>query len=548
MPALAPVDQRFVSLAMNSGWVTNEQVRACVDKQRRLKHEGTLLSMQELMVQDGLLSASQGQALQKCIKIERDERIAAERLVEAPDPEDDDEEHTEAAAGQKDETAAVAVEEAPASESEPDDSTAASVPENGKAAYLSNDDVSSDGEGPAPSESTATEADTEFVSTDTASVETPPSPSDLEMPAMGKVDEAAATLVDPGSPRAQAAPRIQQMPKRIGGYRIDAEVGAGRSGTVYRAYQESMDRVVALKVLSSGVRDQNFVEQFLSEARAAGRLNHPNLIRVHDVGEQDGFHYYSMEWVEGSTFDRLLEQAPLDLLRVVTIMLQVAQALDYGHRHDLLHGAVRPTNIIVNAEDRDVTKLAELGLSQPVAQRYHTAQTARYAAPELTPETIDIRTDLYRVGAIFYHAATGGPVFDGEVAEDILRHHAITPPADPRRRNAMIPERLANVLLRLLKKDPAERYQSPGELVPELRELHEELLRNPPAPPRSRRRGRRKKKVLRKGRMRAGKRLAQKKAGARAGGRRVRRRRKLVSSSGKRVLTRKRRARRRRRS
>ncbi len=187
-------------------------------------------------------------------------------------------------------------------------------------------------------------------------------------------------------------------PEQISGYRILEKIGAGSMGTVYRARQESMDRLVALKVLPAAMtRNRRFVEQFLSEARAAGRLNHPNVIRVHDVGREDDVYFYSMEFVEGKSLDALIaSEGALPVNRALQIMMQTAQALDYGHKQEIVHREVRPEAIMVGAEDQ--TKLADLGLTCIGTDRMSVNrclnQVVQFAEKEREAELIDVQMEF----------------------------------------------------------------------------------------------------------------------------------------------------------
>ena len=276
----------------------------------------------------------------------------------------------------------------------------------------------------------------------------------------------------------QPPPKATPSTSGIAGYRIIEEIGDGRTGKVYKASQESMDRIVALKVLPPDVTDPAKVEHFLSEARAAGQFNHPNVIRVHDVGENNGQYYYSMEFVQGDRISDYVEKnGPLEPLHAVRLMIQVAQALEYGHRSHTVHGEVRPESIVMTGENRDQAKLEDLGLTTVDSSRFLMGNNASFVSPEhVSDAPIDTRSDLYSLGATFYYALTGELLFDGASAKEVLQHHISTEPEHILDQNGDVPEELGDVIMTLLEKAPEDRYQTPTELLTILNELQDDLI------------------------------------------------------------------------
>jgi serine/threonine protein kinase len=259
----------------------------------------------------------------------------------------------------------------------------------------------------------------------------------------------------------------------IKGYKILQVVGEGSMGTVYRAHQISMDRIVALKVLTQ-TKNQAFVEQFLTEARNAGRLNHPNLIRVHEVGRSGTLYYYSMEYVDGLTLGELMDEfegGRLDPKRAVNIFLQIAAALDHGYRMNIIHREIRPKSIMITEGDQ--AKLDGLGLTKDETTRFLMGENAHYVAPEQAKgQQPDTRSDMYCLGCCLFHALTGEPPFTGGGPKEILGRRIIVEPPDPRQVNPAIPDELAVICMKMMARDNKARYQTPAELVDALKKVN----------------------------------------------------------------------------
>jgi serine/threonine protein kinase len=260
----------------------------------------------------------------------------------------------------------------------------------------------------------------------------------------------------------------------IKGYKILDVIGQGSMGRVFRAHQVSMDRIVALKVLSAlQTQDQVFVQQFLTEARSAGRLNHPNLIRVHEVGKSGEFYYYSMEYVEGSTLNEIMDEfegGRLDFKRAVNLFSQIAAALDHGFRLGITHRAIRPQSIMITEGDQ--AKLEGLGLTKEEHTKFLQGENAHYVAPEqIQGAASDTRTDIYSLGCCFFHALTGDAPFDGENPKEVLNARLLSEPPNPKAVNTRLPDDLCAVVRKMMARDPAHRYQTPAELLDSLRRL-----------------------------------------------------------------------------
>ena len=259
----------------------------------------------------------------------------------------------------------------------------------------------------------------------------------------------------------------------VGGYRIEERLGRGAMGTVYKATQLSLGRTVALKVLSQDlVKDEKFCEMFVKEARAAGGLNHPNIIQVYDVGDEDGNYFFSMEYAaKGSVLEELQAVRQFPLPRAVKIIRDACSALDYAERKGLVHRDIKPDNLMV-MEDSTV-KLGDLGLAMSTvelqAEQDGVFGTPHYIAPEQAMgKPIDHRADIYALGATLYRMLSGKTMFTGSTVKEILKkqvreqHPPITDWVPD------CPEGIKRIIDRMLIKNPAERYQHASEISSDL--------------------------------------------------------------------------------
>lgn len=250
-------------------------------------------------------------------------------------------------------------------------------------------------------------------------------------------------------------------------YRLDAEIGSGGMGLVFRATDLELQREVAVKVLLATLADDTARQRLQREARAAAALNHPHIVAVHDVGEDRGRPFFVMELVPGPT---LGQARPSDLDEIVVVAKQICAALEHAHTTGIVHRDLKPDNVLFAAAgDCDTIKLADLGLAVPARDVRLTAEgaivgTASYMAPEQAlGQTVDGRADLYALGVILYELCAGRTPFTGDDPLAIISQHVHAAPVPPRIRNAQITPALEAVILRLLAKEPGRRYGSASE-------------------------------------------------------------------------------------
>jgi serine/threonine protein kinase len=271
----------------------------------------------------------------------------------------------------------------------------------------------------------------------------------------------------------------------LGHFRIEATIGAGGMGAVFRAMDERLDRIVALKVLSPSLsRDSASIQRFLNEARAAARLDHDNIARVFYIGEDRGLNFIAHEFVTGRTIrDIIRDHGPLDPREAVNYALQLASALRHTSAAGVVHRDIKPSNIIITPRGR--AKLVDLGLAKKVASESFgdltiagtTLGTFDYISPEQAkdPRNVDVRSDIYSLGCTLYHMLAGeAPYPEGTVLQKLLDHQAKDVP-DPVKRNPRITPRLSAVVRRMMAPDPRERYATPDELILELLPIAAEM-------------------------------------------------------------------------
>ncbi|MCC7104140.1 MAG: protein kinase [Chloroflexi bacterium] len=256
-----------------------------------------------------------------------------------------------------------------------------------------------------------------------------------------------------------------------GRYELGDPLGEGGMAIVYRGLDRVLGRPVAIKMLRPRLsEDHELIERLQREARAAAKLSHPNLIDIYDVGEDHGDHFIVMALAEGGDLAELLaHEGALSPARVARLGAHLARALDYAHKHGVIHRDVKPHNVLLDAEGQP--KLTDFGIARAVGTSPLTTAgivlgTVHYMAPEQARgQQVGPAADVYSLGAMLYEAATGEPPFDADNPLALAMAHASQPPVPPRQLNPSIPPALEQVILTALAKDPAERHASAAEMA-----------------------------------------------------------------------------------
>ena len=271
---------------------------------------------------------------------------------------------------------------------------------------------------------------------------------------------------------------VNQPLSTLGKYQIERKLGQGGMGTVYLARNTDLKKLVALKVLPRDkAKNPILVRRFKAEAQAAGQLEHPNIVSVYDTGEADGFLYIAMEYVEGiDLFEQVRRRGVIPVKRSIEIIKQVASALQHAFEHNIVHRDIKPSNLLLRHDG--VVKVTDLGLARSIDDTLETnitragttVGTVDYMAPEQarSSKSADVRSDIYSLGCTWYQMLTGEPPYAEGSLTNKLQAHAIKPLPDPREKNENIPEGLIAVLQRMTAKKPADRYQTPAELLEDL--------------------------------------------------------------------------------
>jgi serine/threonine protein kinase len=270
----------------------------------------------------------------------------------------------------------------------------------------------------------------------------------------------------------------------FGRYEILGKLGEGAMGVVYRARDSAIGRVVALKMLSAelGAEDELHA-RFRREAEAIGRLSHPNIVTVYDLGESEGQLYMAMELLEGDDLRSLIErQVDVPLADRVRILVQICEAVAYAHSRGVVHRDIKPANIVVTSAAR--VKILDFGLARVATRATITRKgmilgTPDYMAPEQAMgKAVDRRSDVFSSGSVFYEFLTGEKPFKGKTLHAVLFQIIQEEPDPVLTLNPELPTRLAAIVHRMLIKDPEKRYQSMDEVGRDLQDMHVALRRS----------------------------------------------------------------------
>ncbi len=283
------------------------------------------------------------------------------------------------------------------------------------------------------------------------------------------------------APAERAGPRFA-VGAILGKYRVVAFLGRGGMGEVYRGYDPLADRDVAIKVLSAEtMTDADMSRRFLAEARAVGKLNHPNSVALYEVGEERGLYYFAMEFVPGGAVSARLERVgPLDTATAVKWMTGACRGLAAAHAAGLVHRDVKPENLLLTA-DGDV-KITDFGLAKPAVDTRHALDrtkagqmlgTPYYMSPEqFNGAAVDARSDVYSLGATLFHLLTGArPYAESKSVFQMMYAHCHKPVPDPRATRPNLPEGYTAVIAKAMAKAPADRYPSALDMAAALAQL-----------------------------------------------------------------------------
>jgi len=270
--------------------------------------------------------------------------------------------------------------------------------------------------------------------------------------------------------------RAAELLGELGDYELLEEVGRGGQGVVFRARQKSLNRTVALKVISLGQwASKAHLKRFRLEAEAAARLEHPCIVPIHEVGERNGSCYFSMKFVEGGQLDEVVRRKSMSVRQAAELIAKIARTVHYAHEHGILHRDIKPGNILLDAKGEP--HLTDFGLARLVESESSVTQTLdvlgtpSYMAPEQAVgnnAAISSVTDVYGLGAVLYQLLTGQPPFAGGTTYETIKLLLDTEPRQPRQLNPKIDRDLSTICLKCLEKDPKRRYPSALALAEDL--------------------------------------------------------------------------------
>ena len=260
-------------------------------------------------------------------------------------------------------------------------------------------------------------------------------------------------------------------------YEIIERIGIGGMATVYKAKCHVLNRYVAVKILRDEfTTDREFIRRFNTEAQAAARLTHPNIVSIYDVGNEGNIYYIVMELIQGKTLKEIIEEdGALPWKWSINIAIQIASALEMAHRNNIIHRDIKPHNIIITEDG--VAKVTDFGIAKAVSNSTITAfgttiGSVHYFSPEHARGGFtDAKSDLYSLGVVLYEMLTGRVPFDADTPVSVALKHMQEIPIEPLKINPLIPSSLNNIILKAMQKDPNQRYQSATEMLRDLRQV-----------------------------------------------------------------------------
>src|SRR5881296_3698515 len=288
----------------------------------------------------------------------------------------------------------------------------------------------------------------------------------------GDVEENAAAAARQN----KKAARVAEILGELGDYELLEVVGRGGQGVVYRAHQKSLNRTVALKMISLGSwATEAHLKRFRREAEAAASLEHSGIVPIYEVGERDGSCYFSMRFVEGGQLDQVIKREPMSIRQAAELISKVARTVHYAHEHGILHRDIKPGNILLDAKGEPL--LTDFGLARlveaesTITRTKEVMGTPSYMAPEQAVgnnAAVSNATDVYGLGAVLYQLLTGHPPFAGGTTYETIKLVLDTEPRQPRLLNPKIDRDLSTICLKSLEKDPKRRYPSALALAEDL--------------------------------------------------------------------------------
>lgn len=264
--------------------------------------------------------------------------------------------------------------------------------------------------------------------------------------------------------------------EKLGRYEILSELGQGAMGVVYKAVDPLIDRIVAIKTIKfDGTNEEtvNFEERFYREAKSAGRLNHPNIVTIYDVGKSDDAAYIAMEYLEGKQLKDILDvHTPMSIERIADIAAQIAEGLAYAHKNGIVHRDIKPANVMLLQGDR--VKITDFGIAHMSTSSGTLAGTVlgspRYMAPEqVVGKAVDGRSDLFALGVLLYEMLTGESPFEGDNINTTMYRIVNEAPVPPKTLAPRIPEAFDYIVAKALAKHPDARYQNAADMADDLR-------------------------------------------------------------------------------
>ena len=273
------------------------------------------------------------------------------------------------------------------------------------------------------------------------------------------------------------------MIKQLGRYEMLSELGQGAMGVVYKARDPLIDRVVAIKTINLGLaldEKEEYEGRFYQEARAAGRLNHPNIVTIYDVGKSGNIAFIAMEFLQGSELrDMLREERGMPVSQIVEIVAQVAEGLSYAHQHGIVHRDIKPSNIMLVRDGR--IKITDFGIARMPSSAVHTQTgmvlgSPKYMSPEqVLGKEIDRRSDIFSLGVMLYEMLTGTSPFVGENVNAIMYQTLNLVPPATSTLNPEVPDMLNFIVAKALAKGVEDRYQNALDLAKDLRACRDTL-------------------------------------------------------------------------